>query len=350
MSGNDKKGVNIAPYTTGTAKNEFNIPMAEIRRGIQVYGESEQDDLLWFVGYIREQKHNSKPIAMQLLSSDWTTISRIYKGTYSAGISNFIDKIQAVRRAAVSATTEFIPTVVTKRIFDVMDIAKDYGKMVLISGGSGRSKTHSVKEWRMINSNGSSIYIDIPAVGGARAFFKEFGKKLGIKGYHGTQAILEKIEESVDRRTTLIFDEVVRLLPKNKNAVSPVLEFIRRLHDITGCGIVFVATHIFENEMKFGDHKAYMEQLLGRFEEVVEIPNTILKAEVKNICDAFNPDSDKELYRVALDTATQQGKIRVLFTLMRQAEAFAAGKKEQLNASHLKVAVGARNNRHVWPK
>ena len=331
-------------------KNEFNIPHDVLIKGIAKYGESVQDELLWMAGYIREQKHNSRAVMCQLLDSDWTTISRIYKGKYSASIENFLSKIQAVRRAAVSAKTEFIETVVTKRIFDVMDISKDLGKMVMVTGGSGRSKTHAAKEWCMLNNHGKSIYIDVPAFGGPRGFYRELAKKLGIKAWVGMKVVIEKIEECIDRRHTIVVDEAVRLLPKGKTSIPTVLEFLRRLHDTTGCGIVFISTNIFADEMEYGHHKAYMEQLLGRMEEVVRIPKEILKSEVASICKAFNADADKELMALAYNTAMKQGKIRLLFTLIRQAESFAKTRNESLNAGHLRVAVASRDNRHSWPK
>lgn len=323
----------------------FNISQEMVLKGIKKYTGPEQDLLLWFVDYIRNHKHGSKDAACELLQKDWTTVSRIYKGRYGASITAVIKQIEFIKRSVPNNNTDFIATPVTRRIEAVINIAKEYRKMVLITGDTGRSKTHTVKEWITKENSGKCIYIDTPATGSARAFLEEFGRKIGIKNDKiSRNRLISRIESSIDHRNIIIVDEASRLLPKTTTTTVPIaIEFLRRLHDTKGCAVVFIATTIFEKEMEFGSHKAYMEQILGRLEEVLDIPSQILKSEVVDICKAFTANPSEEMYKTAYRIASNRGKIRLLFTLLKQAAAWAEHENEELNDKHL---VTAERNRH----
>lgn len=338
--------------TKGNKRHDhFSITNEDIAIGCSKYTAVQKEALSWFAQYIRDVKHNSKKIAVELLA-DWSTITRVYHGKYPSSIDSIIEKIEAIRLTAASAKTDFISTVVTKRIWAVMDIARTYRKMVLISGASGRSKTHTAKEWCITNNPSRCIYLDCP-IGSFREFLKELAAKLGIRITHNINStdIKERIMKNLSADMTIVIDEASRLLPKTASTTIPVaLEFMRRIHDVVGCGVVLIATKIFEKEITFGNHRAYMEQVIGRFEECLDIPDKILNSEIKSICDAFSSKADKELYATAKAVAGQLGKIRLLFTLMRQADHFAKDNNIELTAVHLTAAMDARNNLHAWPK
>jgi len=333
----------------------FSIPQNVILQGIAKYTQEQQDTLLWLSGYVRERMGNSKREACQALDCDWTTILRVLTGKYSAGIGNFIASVKHLRAKAEQGrdSTLFVETLVTRKIFAVLDLAKTANTLVHICGPSGRSKTHACREWVRRNNHGRAIYVDCPVLGGVRALMEEIAHRAGVSIRRRGNDFLDRVEKSFDHRHTIVIDEAVRLIPRgDRGSLRQLqqLEWLRRLHDTRGVGLAFVSTDIFRQEMETGTISSYLEQLLGRIEDPLYLPAKVSLAEAGDICRAFNEDADPALIRLAAKIANGRGRVRVLFTLIRQAAALAKAKKTPLAVDHLQTAVALRENLHRWPE
>jgi DNA transposition AAA+ family ATPase len=187
--------------------------------------------------------------------------------------------------------------------------------------------------------------------GGLRAILEAIAKAAGVGHGRNSSALMDVLERSFDYRHTLIFDEVARLLP-GRSANLAALEFIRRLHDVSGCGIVLVSTEVFGREMRSGRLSDWFEQLLGRIEVPLQIPFKVSRQEVAEICDSFCGDREPspDLVKLGREIANGPGRIRLLFTLLRHAAMLARKKKEALNAAHLQAAKDFRENVNRWPE
>ncbi len=334
----------------GMSRDVFNLPQNIVLNGIKAYSEEDQEDLLWMVGYTRDVLRGSRRELCELLNCDWSTAYRVLTGSYKASTSRFMETVRRLRSKASEPGGGFVDTIVTKKIFQVLDLARDNGAIVHICGPSRRSKTAAVKEWQRRNNHGRAIYIDCPVIGGARALLVALAQKAGIHTQRATNDLSERIEKSFDYRNVIIIDEAVRLLPKSRGHDLMPLEFLRRLHDVSGCGLAFVSTDVFRREMESGAISDFLEQLLGRIEEPLYIPAKVSNAEAGDICRAFNENADIELIRLAARIANCRGKVGVLFMLLRDAAKLAKRKKEALSAVHLETARAFRDGIHRWPE
>ena len=338
--------------TDSGIRDSIDIPDNVLMEGIKGYKKKDQEDLLWLLTYGAE-KVQSRDALCSLLGCDWTTVVRICSGKYGASIKGFMAKVRDLkRRAADNTETGFVETLVTKKISAALDYALAGnlrgGHMVLISGPSGRSKTETVKEWCRNNNHGKSIYVDAPVSGGLRALLQEIARKTRITGNLTTDEMSNRIFKSFNRNRILILDEVVRLLPKGKR-IPTELEFVRRLHDTTGCAVALIATPTFLNEASKGRLRIFFEQILGRLDPL-QIPLTVFKAEVRDICGAFCKGAvPADLVKLGSHIANQPGRLRVFFDLMQKASFLAGRKKEKLSAKHLQTAYNRRRNRNDWP-
>jgi DNA transposition AAA+ family ATPase len=335
------------PSDTAFTGDQFAIPQNMILDGIHMYSAQDQEDLLWLSGYIRTDLRGSVKRACQLLECHSTTLSRVFRGKYGAEITSFMESVRVLRKTPGVVSSGFVETPVTRKIFALLDMARKYNSCVLIEGPTGRSKTEAVREWQRRNNHGRSVYIDCPVIGGAGALLKEIARRTGINTQRSGADIADRLEHSFDVRHTLIFDEVARLIPRGSGSKdTKPLEFIRRLHDVCGCGVVFVATHIFSDECRRGSMAAYLEQLMGRVEDIMRIPEKVSRAEALAICQAFNKTPEPGLVEYAQNLANVegQGRVRVLFTLIRQASELAQKRGEPLAMKHLKAAKAYRDN------
>ena len=243
-------------------------------------------------------------------------------------------------------------TLTTRKIFATLDMAKNLNAIVHITGPSGRSKTHAVREWQRRNNHGRSFYIDCPVSGGLRGLMEEISRRSGVTTGKNNNRLMDALERSFDYRHTIILDEVARLIPSTKSANIAALEFVRRLHDVCGCGVVLVSTEIFGKEMRGGRLADWFEQLLGRIEVPLVIPVKVSRQETAEICQAFcgNREASTELIKTAREIANGPGRVRLLFTLLRHAAMLARGKKDALGAGHLAAARDFRENISRWPE
>ncbi|MFA5636410.1 MAG: AAA family ATPase [Anaerovoracaceae bacterium] len=318
----------------------LNVTRGEVIAGIAGYTAAEQDALLWLHGYAMDALGGSRSRFCEWLGVDWTTATRVWRGKYGAGIDQFIERVRHLRRKAdITHRTAFVETVVTRKIFQVCDLARDAGTMVMISGPSGRSKTYSVREWQRANNHGRAQYVYAPEAGGLSAFLASLGKSLVISARQTNREIAEAIEKGIDYRNVLIVDEVAHLMPVGRGPTIQTLEWIRGLHDRTGCGVVLVATPLFERQLEGGKWATWFEQLQGRVEVHLRIPATFSRQEIAEICGAFVEEPDPSLVTTARQIANARtGGVRELFRHLGRAAQAAAKLGEGLTAEHLRSA------------
>ena len=330
--------------------DHINIPRTELLAGIAGYSSEQQDLLLWLHGYCIEALHGSRTALVEWLAVDWTTVTRVWRGKYDADIAQFCARVAHLRsRDALRGATQFVETVVTERIWRTLDIARAQNCMVMVVGPSGRSKPHAAREWHRRNNHGGSCYIECPVSGGLRSLMEAIARSAGGGLNHPNDKLMDILERSFDYRHTLVFDEVARLLPAKSKSITPI-EFIRRLHDTCGCGVALLATEVFPAEMRGGRLRDWFEQLDGRIAVTLRIPPAVTRQEAAEICAAFAPDPAPELVQEARRIATQQGRVRVLFTVLRQAALLAQAKQEPLGVAHLAAAADFRESLNRWPK
>lgn len=327
-----------AGLTHRRGTDHVNIHRGDVVRGIATYSPQDQDDLIWLHGYALDVLHGSRSALVEFAGCDWTTIWRIWTNKYGADISNFIEKIRILRKKSETGSrTAFVPTPVTDKIWQVCDVAKDQGTIVMVSGPTGRSKTHTVKEWKSQNNHGRALYIYAPELGGFRGFVLALAKALGISREGDTASLAGQIENALDCRNVLIIDEVAHLFPTGRAASLQALEFIRGLHDRTGCGIILVCTEIFPQMMSGGRFSMWFEQLQGRVELQLKIPANFSRREIAAICSAYVDEPSGALIDTARKIANaRRGGVRELFRHLNRASDASAIVKQPLNAEVLR--------------
>jgi len=312
----------------------------DILAGTAAYPPDRQDDLLWLYGYACEQLHGSCSAVTEFVGVHWITIWKIWLGKYQAGIEQYADRVRHLRRKVeLSQKTAFVETVITAKIMKVCDVARDQGCMVMVSGPSGRSKTITVREWQRVNNHGRTFYIYAPEAGGFRAFLETLGRAVNASPKAANFDLMRAVERGLDYRNVIIVDEVAHLMPRGRTNSIQALEFLRGLHDRTGCGVVLVCTELFPDEMAGGRWSRWFEQILGRVELHLKLPAEFSRREVADICSAYVQDPDPELCKTARQIANaRRGGVRDLFRHLGRAAQAAARLGETLSARHLAAA------------
>lgn len=253
----------------------------------------------------------------------------------------------AALKSRVSRSKPLVRTIVTQKILDALDYARDERTMVYISGTTGRGKTYAAEYWAAQNNHGRTKFLRAVAGCTKRTIIRDLARSMGIGLNHPTGDISAMLFDRITDRNVIIVDEAGHLL--GRNGVSGAIEFLRDLHDKTHCGVCLIFTDVYLDEIKNGRHTAFYEQFRGRFEFPVEIPELVRKDEVRAVVKAFVPDADEDFVEYALKLArTREGKLRTLFKDLYRAEDFAKSKGRAMTRKDLKAMVEFRRSGGSW--
>jgi hypothetical protein len=200
---------------------------------------------------------------------------------------NSVDKLAQLERERESITRAgFVETNLTKKIFSVCDTARNFGKTMFIIGRSHIGKTTALREYARRNNGGSTIYFRAPA-GGSKSRSLHILSTI-LNQPTGSQDVIkeENVIACFDERMVLIVDEAHQFLTGKVGLRT--IEFLRELHDRTGCGLVISATEVFEEAMH-SDPKT--RRLLGqlRMRSLVhaKLPDTPTKSNLDDFARHF---------------------------------------------------------------
>ena len=320
-----------------------NITRAEIVAGIAGYAEQDQADLLWLHGYVLDELGGSRTRLLELLDVTWSPLWKIWHGTYEASIENTMKAIRVFRRKCESGRRKrFIETLVTRKIWQVADVALQRAAMVMVSGPTGRSKSWTLDEWIHHNNHGRALPVYCRKNGGFRALLVAVGTALGISERRNTAELKEAIEHSLDSRNVLVLDEFSHLYPIGRRASIDAIEWIRELHDTTGCGVILCATEGLEGLLKSGPYAQWFDQLMGRIQIHLKIPRKFSRQEVSELLSGYVDDPGPDLIKAVRDTvnASDHG-CRDLFVHMDRAAQVAAGMNQPLTGALFLQTVAA---------
>ena len=324
----------------------INLTRGEVMAGISGYSKEDQADLLWLHGYCTDEFAGSRSRTCEALKLDWTTLWRIWCGKYEAGPEKVLEKVRRFRKKMESSLRKrFIRTVVTEKIFAVCDVALERSVMVMVSGPTGRSKTWTITEWKHQNNHGRAIYVYCPEAGGFRSLLQALAEALNISPKRDNASLISAIENSLDERNVLVLDEFAHLYPSGRSGDIKAIEFIRGLHDRTGCGAVLCATEGLEGILQFGKYSQWFNQFLGRIDLHLRIPRQFSRREVAELLGGYVDDPDPDLINAARTVANASTRgCRDLLRHLDRAATVAQEIKQPLSAEILNqtIAAGAK--------
>ncbi|MCF6174848.1 MAG: AAA family ATPase [Victivallaceae bacterium] len=336
----------------GMARDAINIALNIFRSSTARYDDHNIELLEWLWGYAHDELGGSKALLCKQIGYDYNIIYKAFTGAMDENdLSAFIADIAELQNNTKNSIS-LVETIVTKRVSEALDYARDMNAMVSIQGPTGRSKTHTALHWAHNNNHGRSKYIRIPSGCTRRTLVQLLSKKCGI-GINGQKtAKLEwRLHKAFNHRHVIIADEAGHLMPRSGTSTSAI-EFLRDLHDMCGCGVALIFTDVYLNDMKHGRLSDYFEQFIGRIKFEVTIPTAVLRGECSAIVKSFTPEPSLKLQQLAYSVAqNRDGKLRTLFEDLQRAKDWAhAHGKESISFNDLLKAVEWRKSGGIWPE
>lgn len=297
--------------------------------------DADKSTVLWFFGHCREQSLSLADVG-KLIGYSATTVSRLFGGRYEGNYSDVITKIRTYKRLSDERNRltrdEFIETSIWHTIRKVCDLALIHQMPGMITGVSQIGKTTCLLEYRN-RSDYTVRYVRMPAAPGFRGAIEALANACNITTHCTTEQLRMRLTRSLDTKSLLMVDELHQLaISSGRNSAMKIMEYIRELTDISGCGLVVCGTKAVAEDLINGELKGWLEQFRERLINQVELPLRLPTEDILLVAQNYGLDEpDDETW--ALMKAIRMN--RLLKTLML-ARNLADNRQQPLNWSHFR--------------
>lgn len=165
-----------------------------------------------------------------------TTVSQYLSGKYQGNCEELDRKVdemlerQKAKVVEAKYNAEFVPTLAAKRGMEVMQFAHVEGEINVIFGAAGLGKTQMLKEYARKNS--SAVLIEVDPSCTPKVLLRKIAEAVGATARGVNNELLDGIVSKLKGSERLLMIDEAELLSTRS------LEFIRRIHDLSGVGVV----------------------------------------------------------------------------------------------------------------
>jgi DNA transposition AAA+ family ATPase len=229
----------------------------------------------------------------RLVGCSPATLSQVLSDQYKGDTERYVEKMSRAlaredRRAGAPKAPGFASTSVVQEILPALRTAHDEGVMVVVMGDSGVGKTEACRCY--CQAEPETILVTVPPAGperrgrSVRPVLMDLMSALGLTAglNAGTADLVQAIGRKLQGSGRLIIvDEI-------DYADESLLQPLRHIHDLAGCGIAMVATPAFVKRLR-ARRSATINQVLNRLADVVQV-GTLTEDDVDLLLEGFGLD------------------------------------------------------------
>ena len=243
------------------------IPATKVIETTARLPEGPRRALRWLHGHYWDSGEPLGEIARRV-GCDGGMLAQVFYGKFEGELDGVVRAILRYQhlceeRAGVQRAP-FIETRLYREIEECCDAALTYQKIVYIYGESQVGKTASLRHYAQ--NRPQAVMVEMPAGGSPSAFLMALAPKarVGFNGNTGEQMLT--IKRALGPHSLLIVDEAARAFQARSSGGQKfkTLEFIREIHDATGCGVVLCGTRVFRESMESAQHRKFLNQFNRR--------------------------------------------------------------------------------------
>lgn len=263
------------------------------------------------------------------------TLSPFALGSYAGDNARIAEAVYRFRQTLTSQAElaielpeppDFYDTPTSRQIATMLKMAQR-GRMVVIAGGPGASKTKTVHQYRTAMAN---VWIATmkPSTAGVNTMQIKVLEALGETSAKGTPLALSTKIESIVRNTggLLIIDEA-------QHTSEKALEEIRGWHDETGIGIALVGNEEVLTRLTLGNKRDAFARLASRISQRMVFAGPS-DGDALALADAWGVTEDT-MRGFIVDIARKPGGLRTCTMMMETACMLAAGDGTALSIGHM---------------
>ena len=331
-----ERGKNYMHMTVAQVENAYAEKLADGR-----ITREQLNKITWLLFVCKAEKYNLAEISEQIGYNSNTTLYRVFRGIYEAGLENILERIDTYKavyeqRQGVGKSN-FVTTSLSKQIFTLCDLARTYQVISPIYGNSQTGKSTALKEYARLNNHGQTIYISMPAGGHLFKFLIALAKAIGVSPKGNSVALTDRIRGALTENMLLIIDEIHQIcLSINGGAKLNTIEFIRlELYEAVNCGVVLCGTNVFRDEMERGRNSGWLEQTRRRDGgNSLQLPPMLPREDMDAIAASYKlPPAPADIHKLRVEIIQRHG-LRAYTNMMRAGGKLAFNRGEEITWSH----------------
>lgn len=261
MTATDNLPINSS--AAGLTERQANrIPYHKVAQATEHLPEDERLAIRWMHADYYDSGDSLSAVG-QKIGYDGGVLSKVFAGRYEGDLTAVVKAIQRYRtlaeeRAAMNRAP-FVETALYRQIEECCQAALSYQKIVYIFGESQVGKTAALKHYAEKHNHGETVYLEMPVGGMLSHFLAALAEKLRMSKQARGDVLALNIMRCLGPNNLLVIDEASRALQARSYGGSNLktMDFIRALHDNTGCGVVLCGTNVFRDAMR--------DKALGKF-------------------------------------------------------------------------------------
>lgn len=311
------------------------------------FTQRQADLIWWFFCMCREKAWSSRQAASSIGLSSPSTISRLFACNYGASVAAICDRIERYKRSLEERGSAndmpFVETSISRAVEKVCKAAWLSQSVAFIWGESQTGKTYALRHYQATHNHGQTKFIRIPTAATIQIAASVIARACAVAHESDWSKLRGRIMKAVDSQNLVIVDEAHQLFTTaaDKQA-KKVLEFLREVHDLSGCGLVLCMTNMGRDAIETSSLAPVFKQLSRRGIVKLQLPDTAPLRDYLDIAaNAFSlPPPDA----AALETVKHirvAGGIGVFCKYLQMARRLADNKEETLAWSHFLAAYDA---------
>lgn len=304
---------------------------------------SEKGLVLWFFGHCKDRRLSLAECGKEI-HYNAATVSRLFRGNYEGSLDNVMKAIrsykQIIDERAKMSGDEFIETSIWKSIRSTCELALLRHAPVRVIGVSQIGKTCALLEYKR-RSEYLVRYVRIPAAPSFKVCVEAIANACGVTTRGRVEETRKRVVQSLDHNTLLIVDELHELaISAGPTVAMRVMEWIRELYDVSGCGLVVCGTKVMEDDLMNGPAAGWLDQFQQRCIKVLSLPNRLPDTDIILTAKTYGFPEPPETYMIGL-RELRMNRLTVALNLASDV----AAKRDQpktweLFAATLKAAFG----------
>lgn len=246
--------------------------------------------VMWFFGEVKS-RGLSLGDAGKAIGYDPSTVSRILRGRYEGNWANILKSIRRYKHLQDErgrmVRAEFVETTIWHAVRATCDLALVHQMPSIIMGVSQIGKTAALLEYQR-RSEFTVRYVRMPAAAGFRSAMEAVADACFITTRCTGEQLRRRVAGGLDERSLLIVDELHQLaISTGRTTAIKVMEWLRELHDVSGCGLVVCGTRAVEGDLINGELRAWLDQFAQRCIRRLVLPDRLPDADITAFGAAF---------------------------------------------------------------
>lgn len=252
--------------------------------------KDKQDTIKWLEAQVTA---SSISAVARRASISQSTISRLISGQYSGDVDGMLEKIAEVRRVEQERSAHvikvpFCETSLARAVCHTCDRVRLFGHLSRVIGRSQIGKTWALR--RYAESHPNTYYLEMPNRPTVGALVAQLCRQVGAAYRALAYQAREELAPKLGSNSLIIVDECQQATYRGKAGVCGPLEWLRQIHDATGCGMALVGTPEFDQATRSGSEARTLEQICkrGRAEYLNPLPTM---GDIRLVCSHFGLDA-----------------------------------------------------------